>query len=748
MVLTTRGSRLLTVLSSAFILLSASIVLAGDIQKIPIEQAIKDGREAREMCRQTKIRAWQKSRGLGQALGPLGALPSQYQYDVHFYNVDLDVNITAQLIYGRVDMVATATQDGVTSCQIDLYDNMTVDSVLFNGGGAPFTHSGNLITVSFPGSVDQDQEFTTTVFYQGHPVEGGFQAFSFDTHSGQPVVSSLSEPYLARTWWPCKDYPDDKADSVHVVVTYPSDLFCSSNGVMVSNISNGDGTRTTYWVHRYPIATYLVSIAMTNYTHWQDTFVYGIGETMPVDYWVYPERLSQAQAGWAATVDMLDTLSDRFGLYPFADEKYAMSMFPWGGAMEHQTNTSVGAYATSAAIAVHEMGHQWWGDMITCRDWQNIWLNEGFATYTEAIWYESLGGFNDLRSYMNGMFYSGGGTIYCQDTTDVYSIFSNRVYDKGAWVLHMLRHEVGDATFFDILHTYYDAPGLKWATATTEDFRDICETVSGMNLHDFFQDWIYGTYYPRYVRSFAYDQLASDSFRVYAHVRQEQTTSPQVFHMTKVDLSVYDGSTYHDFSAPMIARDADYVIDVGGMAAAPQSVLVDRNDWILKSSRTETYRVHIIYDTLGAGMQYISYQDSVIVRGGSTPYNFQITSGSLPSGVILNTSTGVISGSPSDTGSFAITVQVSDGGSLTDSKAFSLYIEPTPFLPGDADHDGIVNISDAVYLISYIFGGGAAPDPLAAGDVNADCLVNISDAVSLIAFIFGGGAAPLAGCAK
>ena len=712
-----------------------------EYEKIPIEQAIKESREAHDIERLAKASRLAKQRELQQELGTKGAKPTQYQYDVHYYRLEMAVNTVTEIVTGHVDMTSTATQDSVTFCEVDLYTNLTVDSTRVNGGFATFTHASNLVTVSLPAPVNTGQSFTVSIYYHGHPVEGGFQAFSFDTFGGNPVISTLSEPYLARTWWPCKDYQDDKADSVDVIITYPSNLFCSSNGVMTSNIDLGNGNRTTAWKIRYPIATYLVSLAMSNYSTWRDWFHYGVSDSMPVDYWVYPSQLAAAQAGYAPTVPMLDTLSRLFGLYPFVNEKYGMSMFNWGGAMEHQTNTSIINNYFAQSIIVHEMGHQWWGDMITCRDWHHIWLNEGFASYVEALWFESSGGATALRDYMTGMRYTSGGTIYCADTSNVNSIFSSRVYDKGAWVLHMLRHVVGDANFFDAMQAYYDDPRYKWKDAVTEDFFGVFEEQTGMDLQPFYHDWIYGTYYPKYTVSYTYDQLGVGSYRVYVHVRQTQTTSPTVFRMAKVDLSVLCGS-YRDFTVSNTLRDQDYVFDITGALSAPSTVTIDRNEWILKTANTESYAVHIIYGTLPDGTQYQPYSQQITVRGGTAPYTFQLMSGSLPAGLSLNTSTGFVSGTPTDTGTVSVSIRATGttGGSETEQITFR--IAPSPFLAGDADNNGVVNISDAVYIVSYIFSGGPAPVPMVAGDADCNGLITISDVVYLINFIFSGGPAP------
>lgn len=731
----------LVIVTATMLLMFSSLAAAHEFEKIPIEQAIRESREHRQQEQLAKAQRLAKQRDSEAQLGVFGALPTQYQYDVNFYRLELNVNITTEIIVGRVDMTSTVTQDNVTFCQIDLYSNMTVDSVRVDGGVATYSRSGNLLTANLPSTKNAGDVFTVTTYYRGHPVEGGFQAFSFDTYGGNPVITTLSEPYLARTWWPCKDYPDDKADSMDIIITYPSNLFCSSNGTMLGDIDNGNGTRTTYWRNRYPITTYLVSLAMSNYSHWRNWFKYAANDSMPVDFWVYPSQLASAQSGYAPTVPMLDTLSRLFGLYPFINEKYAMSMFNWGGAMEHQTNTSIMNNTFGQGIIVHEMGHQWWGDMITCRNWHHIWMNEGFATYTEALWFESLGGFADLRSYMNGMRYTSGGTIYCADTTDVWSIFSSRVYDKGAWVLHMLRGVVGDAAFFDILQTYYDDSRFKWNDVATEDFRDLCEEVTGMDLHPFFQDWIYGTYFPKYAMSYTYDQTSPTSFRVYVHVRQYQTTNPTVFRMNNVDITVSNG-TNHDFVVSNTLRDQDYVFDLTGTSLPPTSVSIDRNDWILKLTMNESYSVHIIYDQLEDGTQFQPYADTVTVRGGTAPYTFSIISGTLPGGLTLNTSNGIISGTPVDTGLVQVSIRATGNAGGSETELISFHIAAAPYLSGDADNSGGVNISDAVYIINYVFNGGPAPNPMPAGDADCSGAVNISDAVYLINYVFSGGPAP------
>jgi len=348
---------------------------------------------------------------------------------------------------------------------------------------------------------------------------------------------------------------------------------------------------------------------------------------------------------------------------------------------------------------------------------------------------------------MNGMRYTSGGTIYCQDTTSVWAIFSSRVYDKGAWVLHMLRHVVGDENFFNILDAYYHDARYAWGDITTLEFRDICEDVSGMDLHQFFEDWIFGEYYPQYRYSYVYDQYGPDDYLVFVHVRQAQTSTPQVFDMP-LDLEVFDGASYHKTVVNNNQREQDYILNVTDAALPPQSVRLDRWDWILKSASTETYQFRIIYQAMHGGSQYAAYNDSVIAKGGEAPYDYSITSGSLPNGLSLNATTGKITGTPTQAGSFSFTVRVEDDLGSSDAENYQIFVALGSYVPGDADNSGAVDIDDAVWLIAYIFQAGPAPIPPNAGDADGSCAVDIDDVVYQIAYIFQAGPTPQQGCVE
>jgi hypothetical protein len=302
---------------------------------------------------------------------------------------------------------------------------------------------------------------------------------------------------------------------------------------------------------------------------------------MEVRYWVYPQDSTSAETEFAVTVPMIDAFSDIFMIeYPFLSEKYAMSAFPWGGAMEHQTNTSlcdfcISGYFSPEWIIAHELAHMWWGDMVTCHDFINIWLNEGFATYSEALWAEHLDGATALREYMLDIDVSPGsefpGSIYDPDET-----FNSTVYEKGGWALHMLRHVVGDATFFEILRQYGTHPSYAYATATTQDFQDICEDVSGMELGWFFQEWIYGEDRPLYQYWWVKEQGPSD-WTVQLHINQTQTSVPPFKMPIDIELGLASGET--TFVVWDSLPSQDFFLTV---PEEPTSLGFDPWAWVLK----------------------------------------------------------------------------------------------------------------------------------------------------------------------
>ncbi len=517
--------------------------------------------------------AERKARAAAMFLGGTHkATADQTTYDALYYDLDLTMDPVITDVSGTVTLRATPTAASITSIDLDLLNNFTVSAVRVDGGAAVFSHAGNLISVTLGGSFAPGDTFTVEVDYSGTPNEA-YGAFGFDSFSGSPMIWSLSEPYGARSWWPCKDLPEDKPDSVDIRIRVPSNLIVASNGTL-RDTTIAAGWTTYNWHENYPIATYLVSVAIHPYSILTDWYNYSPTDSMPIQHYIFPGHVGSVGPQVSMTAEMIEHFSSLFGEYPFVDEKYGHAEFLWGGGMEHQTISSMGFFGES--IVAHELAHQWWGDKITCNTFNHIWLNEGFATYSEALWDDYKYGRAAYKQTMRNAAYYGPGTIYVEDPNDFNEIFdSNLSYNKASWVLHMLRHIVDDTMFFDILQAYYADPGVEYGTATTEQFRTICETVSGMDFEAFFDQWIYDEYFPIYSFDWSYVP-GGGGYDIDLTINQKQTH--RVFKMP-IDVRVYFAGSKTAFVVQDTLATQNFTIHVD---LEPVSIELDATEWILK----------------------------------------------------------------------------------------------------------------------------------------------------------------------
>ncbi len=529
-----------------------------------------------------QIRQFEKERFLNQQQKWDKVLtPNQNDYEVQSYHLRFDIYPDTHLLVGDVTISGVSRVNGLDHLEVDLYDNMTVDSVLQNGAPLTFSHSNDLINITLPTPISQNESFAVEIFYRGNPQSGGLGTWGWDQHQGAPIIWTLSEPYGAPAWWPCKDSPADKADSVFLEVTVPNNLVVASNGLLTGVAPAGNNRDTYFWETRYPISTYLVSLAISNYAQFSDTYISPLsGDTMGLSFYVYPEHLAAAQEDFNVTTAMIAAFANRFGEYPFLNEKYGMAIFPWGGAMEHQTMTSYGAALITGNhtfdwINAHELSHQWFGDMITLRSWHHIWLNEGFASYSEALWAEENGGASAYHNYMASQdpgFFSG--TVFVQDTTNMGELFGRTVYDKGSWVLHMLRGVLGDSLFFASLNSYASDSAFVYGNAVTEDFRDVCESVSGMDLDWFFDQWVYNSGRPFYL--YSWTTTSAPPYQTTLNIQQQNSTPfkmPLQIRLTALGLdttiTVWDS---------LLTQQFNFVTD-----EQPINLQVDPDNWVLKN---------------------------------------------------------------------------------------------------------------------------------------------------------------------
>jgi len=512
--------------------------------------------------------------------------PGDSKIDVTYYGLDLTVTSNPNYLSGNVIINAKSDTIALNSCFLDLRNILSVDSVLLNGALATYNHSSNKINITLDHTYSQGEPFTIRVYYRGVPGSSGFGGFLFGTSGGNPVISTLSESYSGPYWWPQKDTPADKADSSDVWITVATTLIPVANGTLESVVDNGNGTHTYHWKERYPIAAYLISLAISNYNLYNTYYHYSPTDSMVITHYLYPgtSHFNNVKPYADETATMIGVFSNRYGQYPFIEERYGHAEFTWGGSMEHQTCTSMGFWGTW--VVAHELAHQWYGDMITCKDWHHIWLNEGFATYSEAVYTEAINGEAAYNSYIAtemGHARNAVGTIWVQDISNEWEIFDgDRSYSKGGVVLHMLRGVVGDSTFFDIMRAYSDAPNLKYNSATTEDFQAVAESVYGQDLNYFFHEWIYGENEPTYTVGWNYSLVEGNIYHMIINVNQSTNSNPTFFTMpVQIKINTSLGDTIVTLFNN--AQNQNFQFNIIGQ---PTSIVFDPGNWILKNTTT------------------------------------------------------------------------------------------------------------------------------------------------------------------
>ena len=502
-------------------------------------------------------------------------------FDVTYYFLDLEVSPQSTSLKGRVRIVGTCRQDSAQLLTLDLTNTMRIDSVIVNSRACAFIQNSFSFILTLDRWYHLGEAIAVDVWYGGHPVATGFGSFEFSSHSGVPWVYSLSEPFGARDWWPCKNDQYDKADSADIVITCDSIYKVGSQGSLVSVVNRGDGRSTYHWKEQYPIASYLISVDVTNFVEFSNWFHYTATDSMEVLNYVLPEHYADAVQSLPRAVDMLAIYSNLFGLYPFIKEKYGHAEFE-GGGMEHQTMTSIGTFDEN--VIAHELAHQWFGDMITCRTWSDLWLNEGFAQYSTGLYREKKYGAASYRDYINLQMSIGvnaGGAIGAPDTSSSMTLFfSPLIYAKGASVLHMLRHVLGDSIFFRSLYAYANDPSLRYSTAATKDFERACETTSGKDLNYFFKEWIYGTGIPDYTYSWQWNS-AGDSSAILITLEQSIVRSNPDFFTMPVDVRIIGGGKDTTVSLFNNARVQTFSVR---FPAKPTSLLFDPDGWIMNLS--------------------------------------------------------------------------------------------------------------------------------------------------------------------
>jgi len=483
----------------------------------PLHAGHAEGRAKRARALVSELARTRSGRA---ALSPEGA---ERGYDVLTYDLRFELDPAVVALEGSAAIRVAAVRNGVAEVRLDLDDAMTVRGVERDGAPvAGFTAAGDVLSIPLDPPLGAEERTTLVVRWGGTPLAGGALTFWTAPASG-PATSSLAEPFDARTFWPCVDDPADKAVAT-VSVTVPQGYVAVSAGRGASS-TGLDGRVTWRWSLPQPVSTYLVSVAVGRFEEIAAEYRTADGRTMPVVGWVVPEHVAPNRARVASMVRHLEVLASLFGEYPYLDTKYGIVEGSFSGGMEHPTITLIGATQLGnstrdlTGLLVHELAHMWWGDEVTMRTWDDIWLNEGFATYSEVLYYERAAGLAPgalLSSrYDDGLYAGQLGPRVVAPAADPFR-YTGAVYEKGGWVLHMLRRVVGDGTFFAALREYRRRH--ERGNATRADLRAVFEELSGRDLKQFFDQWVETPYRP--VLRATYRNLADG--RVEVTVRQTQ----------------------------------------------------------------------------------------------------------------------------------------------------------------------------------------------------------------------------------
>lgn len=513
-------------------------------------------------------------------LGTLEGCP--HSYDVIHYDLNFDtVDAATQTLAGHTVIDLISREDALASIDLDLMAPLVVSAVDLVGGGAlAFSHAADTLTIQFGAAApDSGDTVSVDVTYSGTPYHeptGGFGGFWFSTFPNigysMGIGLDADPPSMGRTWFPCYDWPCDKA-TMSLSATTILNRSVVSNGLLVG-VDSTATDHTWHWEHDYPISTYLIAMSVVRYKTVADSIV-----TDPrITAYHYASLADEAAVSFQFLDLMMEALEFRFGPYPF--DKFAFMTAPKGD-MEHQTcvthaSTLVDSTNNYDDILSHEMTHMWFGDCVTYGDWRDIWLSEGFATYGEAVYREYKNGLGDYHWYVTnalfGRVLASGATDGLYGPSQYWGVVN---YEKGGSVLHMLRGVLdNDALFFQALRDY--KANFEYGNAVTSDFLASVNATVGEDLSWFFDPWVYGEGHPVYEYGWSWDDVGGGQYRVDVVIRQVQTTA-SLFDVP-LDFRIETASGDFDFSERIDSAEQTVSFLV---TAEPTGLVLDPDDWVL-----------------------------------------------------------------------------------------------------------------------------------------------------------------------
>jgi aminopeptidase N len=512
-----------------------------------------------------------------------GEAPSR-NFDVRHYRIEVAFNESTGTVYGKTTVTLVPFLPALSTVELDAED-LAVANVRLGTTPLSFAAQPKKLVIRLDRPYSFADTLALTVDYTAHPHRGLYFVHTDSLTKGKPSqIWTQGEDMDNHFWFPCVDFPDDFATS-EVIATVKDSYQAVSNGRLVRVTADKKAhTKTFHWKQEIPHASYLIALAAGEYVVLRDN----VGN-VPLEYWVYPTNTEDAKVSFAATPDMVRWFSEKIG-YPYPWAKYAQVLirdFIEGG-MENTSATFLtdgGSVfdarervdRSSTSLIAHELAHQWWGDVVTCRDWRHLWLNESFASYFDPLWHEHALGRDEFDYLMYKAQQEGIRSDKRSGRKPIVSIgsYGSNLYPRGASVLHMLRFVLGDTLFWRGIHQYITA--YQHRPVETNDFNRSIQNATGQNLTWFFEQWVYKAGYPIFDLSSTWN----DSSRTLAlAVRQTQTQDSLtgVFRTpVEIELMMPEGNALYRVTVD--AADTTILIRP---TSKPNAVVFDRGNWILK----------------------------------------------------------------------------------------------------------------------------------------------------------------------
>lgn len=528
-------------------------------------------------------------------------------YDLQHSKIALRFDVDQKKVIGDVTHTVTPVREGVDKISFDSVD-LQIESVKVNRSAAKFSTTHEKLIVDLPKAAKIGEKYDIEIKYEGRPAKGLYFILPNKDYPNRPTqVWTQGESEDTRYYLPTYDYPNDRL-TTETILTVPSNWLTVSNGKLVGTTDAGKGMKTWTWRESLPSSTYLFSVVAGDFVEVKDAW-----HNMPVTYYAPKDRGDRLEANYSRTPAMIDLFSKKLGVdYPW--EKYAQSMVDdfVAGGMENSSATTNAAislrnprlvpeYPTDEDDLIsHELGHQWFGDLVTTKDWGNIWLNEGFATFMETVWTEAHYGKDqaDYDRWKTSRRWFQQHHLYekpiVRHDFDDSSEFDGNAYDKGGWVLYMLRHRLGEEQFYAGLKHYLEVNRGK--NVVTADLVKAIDEATHTDVDEFFDQWVYGAGAPKFDVSYTYDE---EKKQVALTVKQTQKVQDHVgLFNVPVDVEITNATGPKLY--PIVVSRAEETFTLPS-SSGPLMVLFDKGNHVLKTVEFKKDKKELLYQLKSAG---------------------------------------------------------------------------------------------------------------------------------------------------